>query len=225
MKKEVSCMKRIKSVVIVLMMVTFAGTGLSAQMGLDEISFEDIGEKLELSDEQVAQLKAIQTSQSEKVSSLKSKINQADDQKSRRALVDDMRKQMKTAMAEVQEVLTGEQFDAFQAHLGELRAIKQKEMQNNVMADMQERLGLSEDQVAEIQPLMAVYQPQIRAIMSEANDAKGFRQKRKAASKAKEIRTELDEAIKDNLTAAQYAEWEKMGEERRATMRETMGND
>lgn len=225
MKNEISYLKGIINAVIFLVMVTFAGAGLSGQMGLDEISFEDIGAKLELSEEQVTQLKAIQTAHSEKVSSLKSKINQADDRKSRKALVNDMRKQMKTAMAEVQEVLTSAQFEAFQAHLGELRATKQKEMQNDGMADMQERLGLSAEQVAEIQPLMAVYQPQIGALMTELNGAEGLRQKRKAASKAKELRSELDEEIKVILTGAQYSEWEAMGEERRAKMRETMRND
>lgn len=225
MKKEVCLWKRIKNAAIFLVMITFADTGLSAQLSLDEISFEDLGHKLELSDEQVTQLKAIQTSHRGKASSLKSKINQTDDRKSRKALVDDMRALMKAAMAEVQEALTSEQFHALQAHMSELRASKQKETQTDAMSDLQERLGLSAEQVAEIQPLMAVYQPQIRALVTELSEAAGFRQKRKAASKAKELRSELDEEIKEILTRSQYSEWEAMSEERRAKMRETMRND
>ncbi len=224
MKKEVCFWKRIRCAAIYLVMITFAGNGLSAQLSLDEISFEELDDKLELSDEQVTQLKAIQNSHSEKASSLKSKINLSDDRKSRKALVDDMRALMKTAMAEVQEALTSEQFDALQAHMREFRASPQKEMQTDAMADLQERLDLSAEQLAEIQPLMAVYQPQIRALMNELSKAAGLRQKRKAALKAKELRSELDEEIKEILTGSQYSEWEAMAEERRAKMRETMPN-
>lgn len=222
MKQQVSHLIRIKNTVALLMMLPLAVSNLSAQMGLEDFSFEEIGQQLKLSDEQMSQLQAIQTAHSEKAASLKSRLDQANDQKSRKALVDDIRKLKQAAMAEVQGVLTSDQFDAFQVQLTQLRAIKKKEMQNETMADMQERLGLSYEQVADIQPLMAVYQPQISALMDELNQASGFRQKRKVGSKAKEIREELDQAIKEILTAGQYAEWEVMGEERRAKIRETM---
>ncbi len=222
----INCIHRnhIIHIMLNIWMATFALSGLSAQMEFDGFPVEEIRETLELTDDQVERFKSIQSSHAKSFSALEDRIEGLSDQDQRMALVNEMRTLMKNTMSKVENLLSQEQFQKLLTHMKGFDAEKMGAHLGEMMANMQQRLKLSMDQFALIQPLMAVYQPPIRELMTELSAADGFRQRRKVGSQMRDLRGELDDEIKAILTKEQYEEWEKMSDERRTVIREQMEN-
>jgi protein CpxP len=86
-----------------------------------------------------------------------------------------------------------------------------------VVAQMDSRLKLSDDQKAKITPIIAARQDQIRAVMTDSSS--GRFQK---ARKMKSIMSDSDKKIESLLTSDQQAGYRQFEQERRDEMRSRM---
>ena len=102
------------------------------------------------------------------------------------------------------------------------------------MADVEQRLGLSDEQVEQLTPVIEQSMKAQKAVFDEygidpenrdRNNKLSFRQMRSLAGDMGEVRKETTAAVKEILSDDQFEEFEAMQEERRAEMRaRIMGN-
>lgn len=219
--KHLICLRRLTFSALTIWFATAVSPQALAEKA-DIQSVEELQSALNLSEEQAEELQALRQAFEEEVADLHEELASAEDRSTRRELAREYRSMAGKYQQELGALLDPEQMSQLQELLKERRASMQQSGPHGSLAEYLEKLDLTPEQKVEFESVMMVYQPEMRALMGDLQDAKGFRQKRKIGGELKDLRGELDADMKAFLSDEQYATWQTIQEERREAMREQM---
>ncbi len=193
-----------------LVLILFAGSVYSQQK-VDDSIIERIQKNLELTKEQSGELQTILQNAGNEANHIR-ELNRRDPEAIKAAMAD-LRERTNQ---QIENILTPEQLKKYQEMKSNLQFFR--EARDNRLEELQKRLNLSDEQVSKIEPIMAAAREKMQELRQNSS---GDRQEMRSGMQA--IFQERDQKIKEILTDAQKAEYDKYLQEQREQMRQQRG--
>lgn len=91
------------------------------------------------------------------------------------------------------------------------------------IAELQERLKLTPDQIEKLKPIVQQEAAELKAIRDKAANESSKRGKRQALRAVRDVQDKYEPQVEAILTKEQMAEWKKIREERKEAMKQKRG--
>ncbi len=179
---------------------------------LDDIMSE-LTAQLTLTEEQVPQVKTAIATYVKELEKTQAKHDTAEPDPQK--MIGDMKKVRATYHKSLQQVLTSEQWSAYQAYVDQVMREIMTEVAAIRLIDMQHPLNLTDEQIDELAPILGTSMLKvIRVAFENADKRLNLRQKLKVARSLKKIQSDLKAGFQKVLTKEQQQAWQKYREQR-----------
>ena len=179
---------------------------------LDDIMSE-LTAQLTLTEEQVPQVKTAIATYVKELEKTQAKHDTAEPDPQK--MIGDIKKVRATYHKSLQQVLTSEQWSAYQAYVDQVMREIMTEVAAIRLIDMQHPLNLTDEQIDELAPILGTSMlGVIRVVFENADKKLNIRQKLRVARSLKKIQSDLKAGFQKVLTKEQQQAWQKYREER-----------
>jgi hypothetical protein len=176
----------------------------------------EIAEELELTEEQTGQLGALMA-ESAQMYKAASETSDSDDEEDPKKSLSEFKKAREHYLDGAAEIMTDEQFDAYQAYIDQEMTEMMKDVAEIKLLDMQPTYDLTDEQIEALKPPMAEGLKGILKIGYEYGDKKmNTRTKIKVGKSLKKIKSSMDTSMKSVMTDEQWAKLEADREAKKA---------
>ncbi len=204
-------MRTSSAFVVLLILVFFAGTSFAQRGNFVEQKVQKLKTDLNLTDEQATEVTTILTNSENEAKKVR-QLNQGDPE----AIGAAMKDLQDRTNQQIENILTPDQQKKYQTIKNRIGA--PGEMNNRELSELRERLKLTDEQAAKIEPIMASAREQMQQLrQNRPEDRHEMREKMRA------IFEERDKKVEEILTGSQKKEYEKYLQERREQMMQRRG--